>query len=212
MNRAYEHTQGEMDRAAERGIDLQPYTPYLVPESFLFEGFRSLINVPGGFAESYGHIRGAVRNGNVRDTSAVLTMAFTVGLGAVLSRALRLPRAPRGPLAAGEAGRFADLDALASVGDQLTPHHMPQAALEFTPRSEGGALVMSTAEHRLTRTFMARGRATALAERGMPFRDVLARDIRDLRRIVGPRYDPGIRNLLRYYRASHPDLIRRPSR
>jgi RHS repeat-associated protein len=40
---------------------------------------------------------------------------------------------------AGEAGRFADLDARAVVGDGLTPHHMPQAALNFTSRADGGA-------------------------------------------------------------------------
>src|SRR5690242_3066130 len=43
--------------------------------------------------------------------------------------------------------RFGDLDALAKVGDDLTPHHMPQAALKFTSRNDGGALMMRRVEH-----------------------------------------------------------------
>jgi hypothetical protein len=43
----------------------------------------------------------------------------------------------------------------------------------------------------------------------MAFRDVLARDIRDIRRIVGAKYDEGLRTLLRYYRTHHPSLMKR---
>jgi len=38
----------------------------------------------------------------------------------------------------------------------------------------------------------------------------LARDIRDVRQIVGPRYDPGLRDLLQYYYKNFPDLMRQP--
>jgi hypothetical protein len=109
----------------------------------------------------------------------------------------------------GEAGQFAALDARAVVGDALTPHHMPQAALGFTSRAEGGALVMTAEEHAMTRTYGALGRATARAEAGLSFREVLARDIRDVRRIVGAKYDEGIRELLRYYRQHFPELLRK---
>lgn len=55
---------------------------------------------------------------------------------------------------------------------------------------------MTHAEHAQTRTYLGRGAATARAEAGMRFRDVLARDLRDVRRIVGPLYDDGIRALI----------------
>ena len=60
---------------------------------------------------------------------------------------------------------------------------MPQDALRFAPRSEGGAIVMSHADDMLTRTYGAKGLATKLAESGLPFRTVLARDIMDMRRM-----------------------------
>ncbi len=98
-------------------------------------------------------------------------------------------------------------DARAVVGDALTPHHMPQAALGFTSRAEGGALVMTNAEHTLTRTYFAKGVATARAEAGLSFRRVLARDVRDVRQIAGPKYDQGLRDLLQYYRTNFPELM-----
>lgn len=93
------------------------------------------------------------------------------------------------------------------MGDALTPHHMPQVALGFTSRAEGGALVMTAEEHAMTRTYGVLGRITARQEAGMSFRDVLARDIRDVRQIVGPKYDAGLRDLLKYYWHNFPDLM-----
>ena len=106
----------------------------------------------------------------------------------------------RGKLEAGEAGRFSALDVRAVTGDQLTPHHMPQAAAHFTSRGEGGALALPHEEHVLTRTYGVRGRAIARAEAGVPFRQVLTRDIRDVRRIAGGKYNKGLRELLAYSR------------
>jgi len=111
---------------------------------------------------------------------------------------------------AGEAGRFADLQARAVVGDELTPHHMPQAAAEFTSRSEGGALVMTAEELALTRIYLSKGATVARAEAGLSFREVLARDIRDVRGIVGTRYNEGLLNLIRYYKENFPTLIKKP--
>jgi hypothetical protein len=113
------------------------------------------------------------------------------------------------PVAAGEAGRFGDLDARAVTGDQLTPHHMPQAARGFTSRSDGGALVMPEAEHALTRTYGSSGRVTNRGETaaGLSFRDTLARDIRDVRGIAGSKYNQGLRSLIDYYRTNFPDLM-----
>ena len=64
-------------------------------------------------------------------------------------------------LKAGDAGSFRALDRLAVRGDDLTPHHMPQAALNHTSRADGGALAMTHAEHELTRTYKGAGRRTA---------------------------------------------------
>lgn len=108
------------------------------------------------------------------------------------------------PVSVNDAGRFADLKG--EVGDGLTAHHMPQDALGFAERSEGGAIVMTQVDHMLTRTYGARGAATKFAESGLPFRTVLARDIFDIRRIGQQQYgDPsyfnkGIQGLLIYYR------------
>jgi len=109
----------------------------------------------------------------------------------------------------GEAGRFSDLAARGVKGDRLTPHHMPQVAARFTGRSEGGALVMPEAEHYMTRTYGYKGALTAREEAGMAFRDVLARDIRDVRNIGGSEYNQGLRNLIDYYRTNFPNLISR---
>lgn len=85
---------------------------------------------------------------------------------------------------------------------------MPQAAQEFTSYAEGGALVMPQSEHFLTRTFG--GSAVTLRnEADMSSRDVFARDIRDVRRMVGPKYDQGLRDLIHYYKQNFPKLIER---
>jgi hypothetical protein len=68
---------------------------------------------------------------------------------------------------------------------------------------------MTHAEHALTRTYFGKGVATARAEAGLSFRQVLARDTRDVRQIVGPRYDQGLRDLLQYYRTNFPELMAR---
>ncbi|WP_197288473.1 RHS repeat-associated core domain-containing protein [Nocardia sp. NRRL S-836] len=104
-----------------------------------------------------------------------------------------------------DAGAYSDLSP-GKVGDGLEAHHMPQAAMLFTSRADGGAIVIKAEDHALTRTYKGRGRATKAAEMGLSFRTVLARDIRDLRLIGEKQYgDPsyfnkGIRGLLDYYR------------
>ena len=107
----------------------------------------------------------------------------------------------------GQAGRFGDLRRLGTVGDDLTPHHMPQSALGFTSADDGGALVMTQAEHAQTRTYWWRGAQTAAQDAGKPFRDVLAADIWDVRSIVGSRYNEGLRALINYYRTNFPNLM-----
>ncbi len=121
------------------------------------------------------------------------------------------PSTPKG-VRAGQAGRFADLDAIARIGDNLTPHHMPQAALRFTSRADGGALVLPHSEHVLTRTYAGRGIATAKADAGLSFRQVLAKDFRDVRGIAGSKYNRGLHDLLKHYRTHHPRLMAKPKK
>lgn len=87
---------------------------------------------------------------------------------------------------------------------------MPQKALQFTSANEGGALVLEKVQHMRTRTYGPKGGRSARADAGRSFRDVLAGDIRDIRSIVGPKYDQGLRQLLGYYRENFPDLMKRP--
>ena len=63
---------------------------------------------------------------------------------------------------------------------------------------QGGALALPHEEHILTRTYGVRGRVIARVEAGLPFRQVLARDIRDVRRIAGAQYNSGLRALMAY--------------
>jgi len=84
---------------------------------------------------------------------------------------------------------------------------MPQAALGFTGYGEGGTLAMPQAEHLLTRTYGASGAVTAAQEAGLPFRTVLARDIRDVRSIVESGYNQGLLDVIQYYRTNFPQLI-----
>ncbi|MGK3969348.1 RHS repeat domain-containing protein [Sorangium sp. So ce118] len=158
--------------------------------------------------------RGDHRAAGAAGVKTILLGAATVygagrGLGALAEESAAAAGAAGRGVVAGEAGRFAVLDARRLVGDGLTPHHMPQVALGFTSRADGGALVMMAEEHAATRTYGALGRVTARAEAGMSFRDVLARDIRDVRQIVGPKYDQGLRDLLQFYRQEFPELMER---
>jgi hypothetical protein len=150
-------------------------------------------NFIGGDAGTKGEIVGGI--------ASTVTVAVAASAGGGVSRA--------GTLKPGDAGRYGDLVRAGRTGDNLTPHHMPQAALGFTTAADGGAMALPHAEHVLTRTYGAAGRATARAEGGMPFRDVLARDFRDIRSNFGSRYNQGLRDVSTYYRDNFPQLIRR---
>jgi hypothetical protein len=54
-----------------------------------------------------------------------------------------------------------------------------------------------------------KGALTAQQEAGMAFRDVLARDIRDVRSITGSQYNEGLGDLVDYYRTNFPDLMQK---
>jgi hypothetical protein len=84
---------------------------------------------------------------------------------------------------------------------------MPQAAAGYTSYGEGGALALDQSEHVLTRTYGFRGGQTLIADVDLTFRQVLAKDIWDVRSIVGGRYNSGLKDLIDYYRTNFPDLI-----
>lgn len=113
-----------------------------------------------------------------------------------------------GVVRAGDAGSYAGLQARSVVGDALDLHHMPQAAAGFTSRGAGGAIAMPYAEHVLTRTYGIRGVQSLKADAGLSFRQVLARDIWDVRSIAGS-YNQGLRDLIGYYRTNFPELMAR---
>jgi len=77
----------------------------------------------------------------------------------------------------GEGGSYAELKSRADIGDKITPHHMPQKKMGFTSEAEGGCVTCFEAEHMKTRTWGPSGKVTAKADAGVPFRDLLARDI-----------------------------------
>ena len=68
---------------------------------------------------------------------------------------------------------------------------------------------MPHSEHTQTRTYGGRGAITARNEKGLHFRDALARDIRDVKKISGAKYNSGIRGMISYYKEKHPGLIKK---
>jgi hypothetical protein len=171
-------------------------------------GYGNVLQIVGGAAGLGGNVAAGGRQlgemlsdaGRVRVSFDATTFS-TGGLGGA-----KFHLAPN-KLQAGQAGSFSDLDARAIVGDNLTPHHMPQAALGFTSRAAGGAIMLPQSQHVLTRTYGFGGAQLAATEAATSFRTVLARDIRDLRGIAGRTYNPGIQDLLGYYRQQFPGLI-----
>ena len=110
---------------------------------------------------------------------------------------------------AGDAGSFAGLQRGSVVGDGLDIHHMPEAAAGFTSRAEGGAIAIPHELHAQTRTYGARGVASLKSDSGLSFRQVLARDIADLRSVGGSDYNQGILGVLDYDKANFPELMAR---
>ncbi|WP_203685184.1 hypothetical protein, partial [Actinoplanes siamensis] len=123
---------------------------------------------------------------------------------------------PRPAVQEHEVGRFGDLDGRSRVRDDLTPNHIPQAASgRIDNYRDYAAHMMKDADHRLTRTYGGAGRRTARLDAGLTNRQVVARDLWDLRSIGQKQYgDPSyfnedIKGILNYYRSNNPDLLER---
>jgi hypothetical protein len=163
--------------------------------------------IDGLITGSYGgKMEAALKNNQYSLAAGNLLAGVAFGAGNVLTLGEGAAVAQLGTkLIAGMGGRFSKL--VGTVGDDLTAHHIPQAALGFTSRAEGGAIVMPTALHELTRTFGYKGAVTAMEDAGLRFRQILFKDIRDVRSIVGSSYNQGLRDVLRYYREHFPELM-----
>ncbi|MEV7525838.1 polymorphic toxin-type HINT domain-containing protein [Streptomyces sp. NPDC091371] len=115
--------------------------------------------------------------------------------------------APKLAVQEGEVGTYGALAGRARTGDGLTPNHIPQAALLATPR-QGISVVMQHADHLLTRTYGPAGMLTKRLDQGLPMRNVIAKDLWDLRSIGQQNYgDPShfnqqIRGILAAHRAA----------
>ncbi len=83
---------------------------------------------------------------------------------------------------------------------------MPQAALGFTSRAEGGAIVMTQEQRVLTRTYGGKGISTRVADASKPFREVFEKDVADYLKVVGPEGAASVSDLRRYYSENFPDL------
>ena len=172
--------------------------------SYVINGADAAIT--GGYGVKFNN---AMSQGNYLGAAGNLAAGITFGLANVATAGEAGAALSAGrTLAAGQGGRFASL--VGTVGDDLTAHHIPQAALGLTTRADGGAIVMTTTEHEATRTFGFKGALTAAEDAGRSFRDVLAKDIRDVRGIVGDRYNQGLRDVLQHYRANFPGLMSKP--
>jgi RHS repeat-associated protein len=95
-------------------------------------------------------------------------------------------------------GRHGDLDKPSVKGPNESSHHMPQAAQQITSQKDGPALGMTRNDHKLTRTYKGRGRVTLRDEVNLTPRQLLLRDIKDIRTLFGTKYNKGILELLGY--------------
>jgi len=162
----------------------------------------------------YGNLANqAVNNGNYLSASGYVLAGAAFGVMNVAtfgegSTVVAGAKVAAEGVVAGQGGRFGSF--VNKVGDDLTGHHIPQAALNFTSKADGGAIVMTTAEHAETRTFFSQGRITAIEDAGKSFRDVLAKDVQDVRSIVGNAYNQGLQDVLKYYRENFSSLMKKP--
>ncbi len=119
------------------------------------------------------------------------------------------------PLRPGDVGSYYELSKrwrhFGSDGE-LEIHHMPQTASGHVSHGRSAAIALTKQEHAMTRNWRRRGFAAKIEDAGLSFRQVLAKDIRDIRRInraVGSNYRSGLLRILQYYRQHFPHLIKK---
>ncbi|ARU63594.1 hypothetical protein CBW65_23200 [Tumebacillus avium] len=96
-------------------------------------------------------------------------------------------------------GKFGDLDKV--KGPNEVPHHIAQNAYNKTKgisRNDGPAVMMSKEDHAKTRTFAGRGKATMRQDADLSGRQRMAKDIWDVKKLFGRKYNEGLRGAVRY--------------
>ncbi|WP_192825590.1 DNRLRE domain-containing protein [Bacillus pacificus] len=92
-------------------------------------------------------------------------------------------------------------------GTKYVGHHMPQNAYNKSigiSRGKGPALLMTKADHKLTRTFAGKGKATMRIDKGLNARQRLARDVWDVKRQFGRKYNYGLKQTVSYGQKLYP--------
>ncbi len=99
-------------------------------------------------------------------------------------------------------GKFSEVKASVNIGE--VGHHMPQNAYTEKvlniARDDGPSLKMSKVDHALTRTFAGKGRATMILDEGLNARQRLAKDIYDVKKQFGRKYNNGLIEVVKYAR------------
>ena len=106
-----------------------------------------------------------VNSSNQEDNSPQLADA-AAGAGSGACNPGGTGRPQRGSLKEGDVGSYDYLKKAGAEYDDLTPHHIPQAAMGFTPYKEGAAIALSTADRKNTRTFGSAGGKTKVQGAG----------------------------------------------
>ncbi|HFK1764257.1 wall-associated protein [Bacillus wiedmannii] len=92
-------------------------------------------------------------------------------------------------------------------GTKYVGHHMPQNAYNKSigvSRGKGPALLMTKADHKLTRSFAGKGKATMRIDKGLNARQRLARDVWDVKRQFGRKYNYGLKQTVSYGQKLYP--------
>ncbi len=97
-------------------------------------------------------------------------------------------------------GRYKDL----ATGNGLERHHMPPDSTSSIPKKDGPAIQMDRPDHYQTSSWGTKGRAyraqlKELIKTGR-MRGAMARDIMDVKRLFGSKYNQAIQEMLEYAR------------
>lgn len=83
----------------------------------------------------------------------------------------------------GQVGTYGDLTSASTPFDGFQIHHVPQDKLGYLPKPKGIAVVMTNADHALTRTYKYKGALTYQTDKNRSFAAVLKDDLVDLHNI-----------------------------
>ena len=99
----------------------------------------------------------------------------------------------------GQVGTYGELTSASTAYDGLQIHHIPQDKLRYLPKSDGIAVVMTDADHALTRTYKYKGVLTYKIDKNRSFIEVLKDDLINLHNIGNGKYDASITQIIKEY-------------